>query len=87
MENQHRRIAGYRELCKEEIDLMNEIKIKGEEISMLFDKVYVHLNAQALAARALEDKAKFEFEAERLGYAAPGNWAYEARHEMQTAHT
>lgn len=29
MENQHRKIAGYRELSQEEIDLMNRIKAKG----------------------------------------------------------
>jgi hypothetical protein len=32
MENQHRKIAGYRELSPEEIDLMNRIKAKGAEI-------------------------------------------------------
>ena len=32
MENQHRKIDGYRELNKEEIDLMNEIKAKGREL-------------------------------------------------------
>ena len=29
MENQHRKIKGYRELTQEEIDLMNMIKEKG----------------------------------------------------------
>ena len=32
MENQHRKIAGYRELSPEEIDLMNRIKSKGAEL-------------------------------------------------------
>jgi hypothetical protein len=32
MENQHRKIKGYRELSQEEIDLMNEIKSKGAEL-------------------------------------------------------
>ncbi len=32
MENQHRKIAGYRELSAEEIDLMNRIKAAGKQL-------------------------------------------------------
>lgn len=39
MENQHRRIKGYRELSQEEIDLMNEIKAKGAEMGELVEKL------------------------------------------------
>jgi len=39
MENQHRKIKGYRELNQDEIDLMNEIKIKGAEVGKLIEKV------------------------------------------------
>ncbi|AXK39640.1 DUF7681 family protein [Crenobacter cavernae] len=39
MDNQHRQIKGYRELNQEEIDLMNEIKAKGEEMRDLIDRV------------------------------------------------
>lgn len=39
MENQHRKIAGYRELSQEEIDLMNEIKELGEKCGALMDKL------------------------------------------------
>ena len=39
MENQHRHIKGYRELSKEEIDLMNEIKTKGAELGDLVAKL------------------------------------------------
>jgi hypothetical protein len=35
MENQHRKISGYRELSQEEIDLMNRIKEKGRELLSL----------------------------------------------------
>ncbi|MGO2154435.1 MAG: Acb2/Tad1 domain-containing protein [Serratia proteamaculans] len=35
MENQHRKISGYRELSQEEIDLMNRIKAKGAELLAL----------------------------------------------------
>jgi len=35
MENQHRKISGYRELSQEEIDLMNEIKAVGPNLDKL----------------------------------------------------
>ena len=35
MENQHRKISGYRELSTEEIDMMNRIKAKGAELMAL----------------------------------------------------
>lgn len=38
MENQHRKIVGYRELSQAEIDLMNEIKAKGKELEELIYK-------------------------------------------------
>ena len=42
MENQHRKIKGYRELDQAEIDLMNEIKAKGEELGELVQKLRNH---------------------------------------------
>lgn len=39
MENQHRKIKGYRELTQEEINLMNEVKVKGAEIGELIKKL------------------------------------------------
>ncbi len=39
MDNQHRKIAGYRELDQSEIDLMNEIKAKGADLGTLVDKL------------------------------------------------
>ncbi len=39
MENQHRKIKGYRELSQEEIDLMNAIKTKGAELGELVEKL------------------------------------------------
>ena len=37
MENQHRKIKGYRELSQEEIDLMNRIKEHGVQLGALVD--------------------------------------------------
>ena len=39
MDNQHEKIQGYRDLSQEEIDLMNEVKTKGEELGALVDKL------------------------------------------------
>ena len=39
MDNQHRKIKGYRELTQEEIDLMNMIKEKGVELEELIEKI------------------------------------------------
>jgi hypothetical protein len=39
MENQHRKITGYRELTQDEIDLMNKIKAKGAELAELIEEV------------------------------------------------
>jgi hypothetical protein len=39
MENQHRKIKGYRELSQEEIDMMNEVKAKGAEVGELIEKL------------------------------------------------
>lgn len=39
MENQHRKITGYRDLTQAEIDLMNEIKAQGKQLNELILKV------------------------------------------------
>jgi len=39
MDNQHRQIKGYRELSQDEIDLMNEIKVKGVELGGLVKRL------------------------------------------------
>lgn len=39
MENQHRKIKGYRELSQEEIDAMNEVKTIGVQLGELVDKL------------------------------------------------
>lgn len=39
MENQHRKITGYRELDQAEIDLMNEIKEHGKALGDLVGRI------------------------------------------------
>lgn len=37
MENQHRKITGYRELSQKEINLMNDIKEQGNNMGLALD--------------------------------------------------
>jgi len=39
MDNQHKKIKGYRELNQEEIDLMNKIKAQGENLQKLIEEL------------------------------------------------
>lgn len=39
LDNQHKKIKGYRDLSQAEIDLMNEIKAKGVELGELVAKL------------------------------------------------
>ncbi len=41
MDNQHKKISGYRDLSQTEIDLMNEIKAEGERLGALVSKLRV----------------------------------------------
>ena len=42
MDNQHKKIKGYRELSQEEIDLMNKIKEQGEILGSLVEEIRNH---------------------------------------------
>ena len=39
MKDQHEKIKGYRDLTQEEIDLMNEVKVKGAELGEIIEKL------------------------------------------------
>jgi DNA-binding transcriptional MerR regulator len=39
MENQHRRIKGYRELSADQIELINEIKAQGNDLGIALDTI------------------------------------------------
>lgn len=93
MENQHKQIKGYRELSKEEIDLMNRIKEKGAELLMLQAELVNRLSTdlevkQAAAKRAQlapNDFASPEWqEFERFKEAEPLRWAAIGRTDIQT---
>lgn len=52
MENQHKKITGYRDLSQEEIDLMNRIKAKGAELLALQNEL----------AKSIRDRQTFLIE-------------------------
>lgn len=58
MENQHRKIKGYRELTQEEIDLMNEIKQKGIELDDLVEKLSTYTLDQVPADLRTDSQAQ-----------------------------
>lgn len=80
MENQHRKIAGYRELLQAEIDLMNRIKLHGEATKALIADVDEHLHLQDLAA------ARDLMEAERIQEAQPKRWLNIAKTDFQSGY-
>ena len=91
MENQHRKISGYRELSQTEIDLMNRIKAKGAELlelqAELVDLLKLHeiekMNAMDQApTNEAEAEAKAEFN--RFHAAEPFRWAAIGKTEIQT---
>lgn len=49
MENQHKKITGYRDLSQEEIDLMNEAKALASECGRLIEKLEAYAEADKRA--------------------------------------
>lgn len=88
MENQHRKISGYRELSQEEIDLMNRIKAKGQELLDLQEELSLHLSAQMSERVGWEGGGVLAgidpAEAERFLSAEPFKWASIGKTDIQT---
>lgn len=84
MENQHRKITGYRELSQEEIDLMNRIKEKGAELLELQYELQFMLHTQKthkeISAGTESGRAEFE----RFCDAEPLRWASIGKTDIQT---
>lgn len=92
MDNQHRKITGYRDLSQEEIDLMNRIKAKGGELLALHGELLTLLKKQEMAKFNAVDHAKTsdqaaieQFELDRFGMAEPFRWAAIGKTDIQTA--
>ncbi len=78
MENQHRKITGYRELNQEEVDLMNEIKTLGPVIESVLLKVQKHLVGTVIDEECDPDVAQ------RKHNATPERFLAMAKTELQT---
>jgi hypothetical protein len=83
MDNQHRKIRGYRELSQAEIDLMNKIKEQGLALAALITEVQLHHKAQRAACTQTPTAAGDEQEQERLRLAEPERWASIGRTHFQ----
>lgn len=93
MENQHRKIKGYRDLSQTEVDLMNQIKEKGEELlalqAVLVGRLSTDLEVKQAAAEhsqlAPNDFASEEYqEFNRFNKAEPLRWAEIGKTDIQT---
>lgn len=84
MDNQHRKISGYRELTQAEIDLMNEIKAMGPQLESLANKVREHIAQQRESTERVECSDAQLAERKRLDAADPEKWADWGKGTMQT---
>lgn len=85
MENQHRKIKGYRELSQAEIDLMNRIKAKGAELLELQYELSLHLTGQHLQKTvAAKNSEEAKDELRRFKMAEPMRWAAIGKTDIQT---
>lgn len=78
MDNQHRKISGYRELTAAEIKLMNEIKALGPIIETVILKVNRHIEDQRVDRTNTEEMV-------RLNEATPERFSALAKTDFQTA--
>lgn len=80
MENQHRKIAGYRELTEREVALMNKIKAQGAQLEALLVELHEHVGEQTIDANNSGNKD----EEARIDQAQPVRWLAIARTDFQT---
>lgn len=86
MENQHRKISGYRELSQKEIDLMNGVKALGPQLEALISKINLHLTEQ-MNNTVVQDMIPVvtnQEEFDRLKSAEPHRWVNIAKADFQT---
>ena len=81
MDNQHRKISGYRELSKEEIALMNEVKALGVQIENVLLTVGNHILAQRDASRIQGGVPSVDA---RMNNATPERFLATAKTQIQT---
>lgn len=84
MENQHRKISGYRELSQGEIDLMNRIKSFGPQLERLVQDINNHIAGQSAEATGETLGDANVDECRRLSNAEPMRWSEIGRTDLQT---
>lgn len=91
MENQHRKIKGYRELSQAEIDLMNRIKAKGAELLQLQCELVESLKQAEIAIfNSIDSANKSDVEVQarrelsRFRDAEPFRWVNIGKTDIQT---
>lgn len=86
MDNQHRKIAGYRELSLVEITLINRIKAKGKELLDLHAELVESLQERQddLQLRHANGETDLAKELVRLEIAEPLRWAAIGKTDIQT---
>lgn len=93
MENQHRKIKGYRELNKEEIELMNAIKEQGTKLINLHAELQARLRTDAEVKQAAAQQSKIHptdeasdecIELRRFQAAEPLRWCAIGKTDIET---
>lgn len=84
LENQHRKITGYRELSQVEIDLMNEIKAAGARLYDLCAKVEAHNISLSLPVYSKETPLHADDIALMQLTNQAQSWLMHGTHELQT---
>lgn len=74
MDNQHRKISGYRELSQRDIDLMNKVKALGPLIEEVIAEVKSHVASQRAASK-VDGEVDGTAAQARLDRAQPERWA------------
>ena len=73
MDNQHRKISGYRELSEKDIALMNKIKSLGPLIEGAIDDVKAHVASQRKFS-TIDGEVDADAARSRLDSAQPERW-------------
>lgn len=84
MDNQHKKIKGYRELTQQEIDFMNKVKEKGVELGELLADVQDYLIEQRRLVQDIKDSEEQEAEVTRLTAAESLRWVSISKTDFQT---
>ncbi|QBP37266.1 hypothetical protein TF_25 [Pseudomonas phage vB_PaeP_TF17] len=80
MDNQHKKIKGYRDLSQEEIDMMNRVKELGSQFEKLIQDVSDHLRDQYNSNLKSNNKDEIT----RIANAEPGRWLAIGKTNIQT---